>query len=131
LLDATPADEILHNDIYDMAPLRCWSNERVVLLGDAAQPTTPNMGQGACMAIESAVTLSRCLAEEISLSAALTRYESERMPRTAWIAGHSHRIGRIGQLENPLACALRNLFVKITPAKLTTNWLAKAFSYKV
>ncbi len=83
------------------------------------------------MAIESAVTLSRCLAEEISLSAALTRYESERMPRTAWIAGHSHRIGRIGQLENPLACALRNFFVKITPAKLTTNWLAKAFSYKV
>ena len=131
LLDATPADEILHNDIYDMAPLRCWSNERVVLLGDAAQPTTPNMGQGHAMAIESAVTLSRCLAEEISLSAALTRYESERMPRTAWIAGHSHRIGRIGQLENPLACALRNFFVKITPAKLTTNWLAKAFSYKV
>jgi 2-polyprenyl-6-methoxyphenol hydroxylase-like FAD-dependent oxidoreductase len=66
-LDATPADEIRHNDIYDMAPLRRWSKDRVLLLGDAAHPTTPNMGQGACMAIESAVTLARCLAEEGSL----------------------------------------------------------------
>ncbi|MGZ3421209.1 MAG: FAD-dependent monooxygenase, partial [Polyangiales bacterium] len=63
LIERTPASRILQNDIFDRPPLATWHRGRVVLLGDAAHPTTPNMGQGACMAIEDATVLARELAE--------------------------------------------------------------------
>lgn len=131
LIDSTPADNILQNDIYDLKPLKQWSKGRVVLLGDAAHPTTPNMGQGACMAIESSVVLARCLSQERDLAASLRRYEAERMPRTAWITEQSRRIGRIGQLENPLVCTVRDFVMKITPARVIRKTLEKAVGYEV
>lgn len=129
LLEATPAGEILHNDIYDLKPLKRWGAGRAILLGDAAHPTTPNMGQGACMAIESSVMLARCLSQENSLPAALRRYESERMPRTAWITEQSWRVGRVGQFDHPVACKIRDLMARLTPSSLVMKTLEKAAGY--
>lgn len=131
LIEATPADAILHNDIHDFEPLEQWSRGRVTLLGDAAHATTPNMGQGACMAIESAVVLARCLSRGASLEESLRQYESERKPRTAWITRESRKIGRLGQLENPLACALRNLLVRFTPPTVLKKRLETVSGYEV
>jgi 2-polyprenyl-6-methoxyphenol hydroxylase-like FAD-dependent oxidoreductase len=116
LLDSTPADLILQNDIYDIQPFASWSTGQVTLLGDAAHPTTPNMGQGACMAIESAYVLSRSLKGETDIRSALIRYESERHARTAWITNTSWTIGKGGQVGNPFLCEVRNFLVKVTPA---------------
>ena len=58
-IGATPESAILRNDIYDRDPLSRWSCDRVTLLGDATHPMTPNLGQGACQAIEDAVVLKR------------------------------------------------------------------------
>src|SRR6266568_1555 len=131
LLESTPAEAILQNDIYDLKPIAHWGKGRVVLLGDAAHPTTPNMGQGACMAIESSLVLTRCLSQEAELAGALRRYETERMPRTAWITDQSWKIGRIGQLQNPLACRARNFLLSIMPAKLTRKTLERAAGYEM
>jgi FAD-dependent urate hydroxylase len=131
LLESTPSGEILQNDIYDLKPIEHWGKGRVVLLGDAIHPTTPNLGQGACMAIESSLVLTRCLSQESDLASALRRYETERMPRTAWVTDQSWRMGRIGQLENPLACKVRNFVLGIAPAKLTRKPLEKAAGYEV
>jgi 2-polyprenyl-6-methoxyphenol hydroxylase-like FAD-dependent oxidoreductase len=131
LIESTPASAILQNDIYDLPPVRHWSQGRIVLLGDAIHPTTPNMGQGACMAIESSVVLARCLAQEHSLPEALHRYETERMPRTAWITDQSWKIGRVGQWENPVACMLRNGLVRFTPRRFMEKMLEKAVAYEV
>src|SRR5439155_1444546 len=108
-----------------------WVKGRIVLLGDAAHPTTPNMGQGACMAIESSFVLARCLSQEADLTGALRRYETERMPRTAWITDQSWKIGRIGQLENPLACRARDFVVSIMPAKVMRRTLERATGYEL
>jgi len=131
VIAATPAEAILYNDIYDFPPLSQWRRGRVVLLGDAAHATTPNMGQGACMAVESSLTLARCLADGKDLRSSLRQYESERMPRTAWITRRSHRLGRLGQLENPLACLLRNLLVWLTPDQVMKKSIEKAVGYEV
>lgn len=131
LLESTPADEILHNDIYDLKPIERWGIGRVVLLGDAAHPTTPNMGQGACMAIESSFVLARCLSQEGDLAGALRRYETERMPRTAWITDQSWKIGRIGQLENPPACRARDFVLSIMPDRVTRKTLERAAGYEL
>lgn len=115
LLDSTPADLILQNDIHDIPPFASWSTGQVTLLGDAAHPTTPNMGQGACMAIESAYVLSCSLKEQTDTRSALKRYESQRHVRTAWITNTSWTIGKGGQVSNPLLCRARNFLVKVTP----------------
>jgi 2-polyprenyl-6-methoxyphenol hydroxylase-like FAD-dependent oxidoreductase len=131
LIEATPAERILHNDIYDFPPLPGWAAGRVVLLGDAAHATTPNMGQGACMAIESSVVLARSLAGEETLDAALRRYQAERMPRTAWITTQSWKLGRAAQAEQPLLCALRNLLVGLLPPAVLNRTLHKAAGYVI
>lgn len=131
LLDSTPADIILQNDICDIAPFASWTNGRVTLLGDAAHPTTPNMGQGACMAMESAYVLARALGEEPDYKSALKRYENERHERTAWITNTSWSIGRGGQVENPLLIGLRNFIVKITPTGAMQRNLHQAAGYDV
>lgn len=131
LLEATPAEIILQHDIYDIAPMARWSQGRVTLLGDAAHPTTPNMGQGACMAIESAYVLARSLSAKPDLPTALAAYEQERRSRTAWVTNQSWQIGRIGQLENGLACRLRDLLMLLTPASVVKARLAKAAAYNV
>jgi salicylate hydroxylase len=68
--------------LYGREPLRCWSTERVTLLGDAAHPMLPHHGQGANQAIEDAFALAICLAEvpAVSVGAALRRYEAARRP---------------------------------------------------
>lgn len=131
VLEATPADAILHNDIYDLPPSQPWSRGRVVLLGDAAHATTPNMGQGACQAIESAVVLAQCLAQESTLESSLHHYEAQRAPRTTQITQQSWRIGRIAQVQNKIGCTLRNWVTRLTPTSVTMKQLAKVAGYEV
>ena len=64
LIDATDEEAILRNDIFDRRPVRHWGSGRVTLLGDAAHPPTPNLGQGACQALEDALILAGCLADQ-------------------------------------------------------------------
>lgn len=125
LIEQTPAASILHNDIYDVQPMARWSKGRVTLLGDAAHPTTPNMGQGACMAIESADVLAQCLSQNDDVETALAEYERRRRPRTARITNQSWQIGRVGQLENGLACTLRNALFRLMPAGILKGQMAR------
>jgi 2-polyprenyl-6-methoxyphenol hydroxylase-like FAD-dependent oxidoreductase len=124
VIAATDESAILRNDIYDRPPLKQWSSARVTLLGDAAHPTTPNLGQGACQAIEDAVVLAQCLAGEPEVGAALRRYESARIPRTTRIVLLSRRFGQIGQLQSPLLCRLRDAVVRMTPASQAQKQIA-------
>jgi 2-polyprenyl-6-methoxyphenol hydroxylase-like FAD-dependent oxidoreductase len=123
LLEATDEAAILRNDLYDRKPLSRWSDGRVTLLGDAAHPTTPNLGQGACMALEDAVVLARCLRERDEILAALREYEMRRVPRTSAIVRESRRLGAIGQWQSPVACWLRDWLLRRTPARVRLRQL--------
>jgi 2-polyprenyl-6-methoxyphenol hydroxylase-like FAD-dependent oxidoreductase len=107
-IEATPEIGIIRNDIVDRPPGRKWTDGRVTLLGDAAHPTTPNLGQGACMAIESAFVLAKCLRQAETPEVGLAAYEQARFDRTAMITHQSWRLGRIFAYENPLKCWLRD-----------------------
>lgn len=131
LIRATEEDAMLRTDVYDREPLKRWGEGRVTLLGDAAHPTTPNLGQGACQAIEDAVVLARCLQGERGIVGALRRYEARRAGRTAEIILESRRIGKISQLENPLLCRLRDYALKVLPAKAQLRRIEKVVGYEV
>jgi 2-polyprenyl-6-methoxyphenol hydroxylase-like FAD-dependent oxidoreductase len=124
-------DAILRTDIYDREPLgESWGTGRVTLLGDAAHPMTPNLGQGACQTIEDAVVLARCLDEGGAIAEALRRYERLRADRTAMVVRRSRRVGVVGQLENALLCRLRDRVLTIIPQKVQLGQLEEVLGYE-
>jgi 2-polyprenyl-6-methoxyphenol hydroxylase-like FAD-dependent oxidoreductase len=131
IIEATDDGAILRNDIYDREPLACWSQGRVTLLGDAAHPMTPNLGQGACQAIEDAVVLGQCFDDDGDVESALGAYEKRRLERTTEIVKQSWRIGRIAQWQNPFACALRNSALKMIPGSTQMKQLEWIIGYEV
>ncbi|MFM7342203.1 MAG: 3-hydroxybenzoate 6-monooxygenase [Betaproteobacteria bacterium] len=80
----------------DREPIGRWTYGRVTLLGDAAHPTTQYMAQGACMALEDAVTLGESLRHcNHDWSRALDLYQHARIARTARIVLSGREMGRI------------------------------------
>jgi 2-polyprenyl-6-methoxyphenol hydroxylase-like FAD-dependent oxidoreductase len=125
LVDATGDRAILRNDIYDRPPLARWGDRRITLAGDAAHPMTPNLGQGACQAIEDAVALARCLTRTGDVVAALRAYETARLPRANAIVEASRRVGLIGQLQNRWAITARDAFVRLIGGRMQARAIAK------
>jgi 2-polyprenyl-6-methoxyphenol hydroxylase-like FAD-dependent oxidoreductase len=118
MLQATEAQTIIHTELNELVPLDQWHKGRVVLLGDAAHAMTPNLGQGACQAIEDAVTLGQCLQETDDVATSLALYESKRIPRANRVVADSRRFGEVAHNEASPPCLLRdasfqNLFRRI------------------
>lgn len=100
---------LLNNDLYDLTlPLVPFTSGRVVLLGDAAHAMTPNLGRGACSAIEDAGALARQLAGGGSVNAALAGYDAERRKATARLLAISRRVGILGQIDQPTLGTIRD-----------------------
>jgi 2-polyprenyl-6-methoxyphenol hydroxylase-like FAD-dependent oxidoreductase len=131
VIEATPPDGILRNDVYYLDPLPTWSRGRIVLLGDSAHATTPGVGQGAAQALEDAVALSTELARGDELRSALTRYESVRRPRTTMVLKQSRRADQAAQLSSPLVCRIRNAITRRIPASLQRRQLAPLIEYQL
>lgn len=131
IIEATEEHDILRNDVYEGKHLAHWSRGRVALLGDAAHAMTPNLGQGACMAIEDAVELASCLAAGKDISTALHTYEMRRVRRANTIAHVAGMIGRVVQLENPLLEKVRNVLIKEVPPHLALQQLLWVLDYQV
>jgi 2-polyprenyl-6-methoxyphenol hydroxylase-like FAD-dependent oxidoreductase len=119
LLECTRNDQLIWSDIIDLKPLKQFAFNKVLLMGDAAHATTPNMGQGACMAIEDAAILANIIEGYRNVEMAFKIFEEKRIPRTTRIVKHSWNIGKIAQLRNPLLVGLRNAAVKWTPGSMT------------
>jgi len=124
LAEADEAD-LLHHDLYDLPPLTTYVEGRVALVGDAAHAMTPNLGQGACQALEDAVILARCATDSD-----LAAYDADRRPRATMISKRSARIGRVAQLQSTPAVAVRNLVMKATPASSMLRSLAPVLSWR-
>jgi 2-polyprenyl-6-methoxyphenol hydroxylase-like FAD-dependent oxidoreductase len=131
IIKATPENAILRNDIYDRPPLSHWTRGCVTLVGDAAHPMTPNLGQGACQALEDALVLAHCLEQTTNVNVALQLYQARRIPHTTHIVKRSWSLGRVGQWHNPLACKLRDTSLKWMPASLQLATFAEAVGHEV
>jgi 2-polyprenyl-6-methoxyphenol hydroxylase-like FAD-dependent oxidoreductase len=79
-----------------------WSKGRVVLIGDAAHATAPNMAEGASMAIEDALVLAECLSSGTEVSPALAAFVERRAARVAHVQHMTRRRDRLRYLHPAL-----------------------------
>jgi 2-polyprenyl-6-methoxyphenol hydroxylase-like FAD-dependent oxidoreductase len=131
ILAATPEEAILRNDILHRLPAPRWIEGHVALLGDAAHPMTPNLGQGACQAIEDAVILADCLAAESADPArALRNYELRRKPRADGFVRAALRLGRLAQIENGAGRWVRDRLLGLTPVSVAQAQLVRSLRFE-
>ncbi|MCD7465591.1 hypothetical protein HAX54_001599 [Datura stramonium] len=136
LINLTPDDTIIRSSLVDRW---LWpsisppvSTGSIVLVGDAWHPMTPNLGQGACCALEDSIVLTKKLAEAIkskrvSVEEAFKAYGSERWPRIFPLTVRAYLVGALLQWDNPVICALRDniivpKLVRLGPVLEHTNF---------
>lgn len=110
----------------DREPIGQWSFGRVTLLGDAAHPTTQYMAQGACMALEDAVTLGEALrVNDNDFAKAFDLYQRSRVARTARIVLSSREMGRIYHAKGVERLVRNELWKGRTPERFydAMEWL--------
>ena len=115
IIKNTARENIITNEILDLAPMQKWHTKRICLLGDAAHAATPNMGQGACQAIEDSLAMSICLATEPAIEKAFIKFQKLRQKKANQVVEQSWKIGKIAHLDHKWGRLFRNAMMKMTP----------------
>ena len=136
LLASANPEAVLRHDAAELAePLSSYHLGRVALLGDAAHPMTPNLGQGGCQALEDAAVISRLAAgtEPGSVPEMLAGYTAVRLPRANSVVRWSRRAGITATWSSPLAVALRDNLARVAgklPPGVTTRSLVPIYGWQ-
>ncbi|RZQ62289.1 FAD-dependent monooxygenase [Amycolatopsis suaedae] len=128
LLDS--AESALQHDTYELPNLRTYVSGRVALLGDAAHAMTPNLGQGACQALEDAVTLATTV-DTLGVPAGLAEYDHARRPRTQLIARRSRQAGAAAHWSSPRLTALRDAVLPLLPGSFFERSITPAYTWTI
>jgi 2-polyprenyl-6-methoxyphenol hydroxylase-like FAD-dependent oxidoreductase len=124
LLAATDPADLLRNDLYDRVQPRLWSRGPMAIVGDAAHPMRPHLGQGGCQGLEDAAILGRCVAMCPNLPTALDRFAAFRRRRVRALVRESAAIGRIVNLRPALLSGAASRASALIPEPLVTRHLA-------
>ena len=126
------SQEVYKWGIFERALPKKLYRSRSVLLGDAAHPMVPFLGQGGCLAVEDACCLMFLLKEKEDLNTVLQKYDALRNSRSSWIQKRSKFQGIFNHVSNPLLVTVRNFVTKIimnsTVNKLHSYNLVKELS---
>ncbi len=125
ILSNTRDEDLMWNDIIDIKPLPHFAYGNILLIGDAAHATTPNMGQGACQALEDVAVLNDELKQNNGVEKAFKNVEKRRLERTKYITSTSRLIGHAAQYTHPWMIGVRNSLLRIMPPRWAQAKLKK------
>ena len=113
LVRATSPEQLhVNGSTHIMPPVPHWHRGRLVLVGDAVHAPSNSSGQGASLAIESAIELARCLRDQPSAEAAFTTYERLRRPRVERITSRASKVNQV-KAPGPILSALMPIIMRI------------------
>ena len=124
VLAATDPGDVLRNDLYDRDQARQWSRGPIVVVGDAAHPMRPHLGQGGCQGLEDAAVLARFVDGDDNLAAAFARFAAFRRPRVLPLVRESKLIGQIVNMRPAVLSGLASRATVLAPEALMTRHLA-------
>ena len=129
ILKSTQKENIILNDIIDLAPIPKWYVENLCLIGDAAHATTPNMGQGACQSIEDAYVIGKLLEKNKDFNFVFEDFQKIRLKKVDYIVKNSWTIGKISQWEK--GNQLRNFLMRSLPESMNQNMIEKILTLEL
>lgn len=129
IIGRTPPDAIDKWPLRDLPTLPTWHAGRVCLVGDAAHATSPSSGQGASLALESAMVLARCIRDEPDHRSAFRRFEAGRRPRVEHVIAQARRNGD-HKVPNPVASVIRDALLPIF-LRLGARDARRTYGYRV
>ena len=98
----------------------------MTLAGDAAHPMMPNIGQGACQALEDALAIADALGAGDGPAEALARYERRRRRRAAAVVRQSRQMAKLADVKGPISERGRNALLRATPGVIVSRRLESA-----
>ena len=116
--------------LYDLEFLPTWHDGLVCLVGDSAHATTPHAGQGASMAMESAITLAKCLRDIPDTQNAFAIYQKLRKSRVEKMIAMARRSGGMFTATNPIGKGIRNAMLSFM-IKRSTKQFDDLYGYKI
>jgi 2-polyprenyl-6-methoxyphenol hydroxylase-like FAD-dependent oxidoreductase len=128
LLASTDQDDVVRNDLYDRAEARQWARGSVVLVGDAAHPMRPHLGQGGCQGLEDAAILAHCVEHADDLPTAFARFAAFRQPRVRPLVRESRLLGEIVNVRPAFVGTALMRGSALMPEALITRHLASVAS---
>jgi 2-polyprenyl-6-methoxyphenol hydroxylase-like FAD-dependent oxidoreductase len=117
LIETTDSAKMIQTDLYDLSPFRPWVKGNIALIGDAAHPMTPNLGQGGAQAVVDAYVISEELARERNISQAMQIFEERRFKKVQKIVNDAYFFGKLAHIES--GAGLRNAVLRMIPGSIT------------
>jgi 2-polyprenyl-6-methoxyphenol hydroxylase-like FAD-dependent oxidoreductase len=127
MIRKTDAEKIIRTDLFDFKPISRWVDRNVALLGDAAHATTPNLGQGACQAIEDAFVIAEQLALNSECDLAFANYQRKRIAKAKFVTTRSWQFCQITNTTGLTKSILKTL-LRATPGSINERQLNKIYS---
>lgn len=127
MISVVKAEGIIRTDLYDLKPIPNWVDKKVALLGDAAHATTPNLGQGACQAIEDAYVISEQLAANENIEIGMRKYQQARLKKAAFITNTAWRFAKVTNTSGWKRSLLKTL-IRMTPTSINERMMHRIYS---
>jgi len=127
LITAVDVSDINRTDLFDFKPISNWIEGRAALIGDAAHATTPNLGQGACQAIEDAFVIAQELSKNADIETCFKNFQQKRIKKATYITNISWQFARITNTSGMTKFFLKNM-LRLTPDVIMQKQLDKIYS---
>jgi 2-polyprenyl-6-methoxyphenol hydroxylase-like FAD-dependent oxidoreductase len=132
IIGSTSPDALIVNRLFDRPPPRTLHNESILLVGDAAHVMTPDLGQGACQALEDAALLLHCASVDPSTQprALFAHFETVRLKRVRRVVRDSQRIGRMATTSSSIGARMRDLGLLLGPSAIRNRQIRRYASVR-
>lgn len=133
IIEHTEPEDLIHHTVRDVEPIDRWGAGRIILLGDAAHATTPNLGRGSGEAMLDAIALSQLLEgvdlhDRARIEAVTTAYSAQRKPEAEQLQKTSWSIGNITSWQSPVMVTTRDLIMRTVAGRKQIQNIEEQFA---